>query len=343
MWVAALLLALLAVGLYFHYDLGRLLTLESLKSSRDSLLAQYQRQPGITLSVFFAIYVAAVALSIPGATILTLAAGAMLGVVVGVVVVSFAASLGALCAFLIARYLFRDAVLRRFGKRLAPIENGMRRDGAFYLLTLRLVPVFPFFLVNLLSALTPIGAWRFYWATQLGALPGTAVYVNAGTQLAGIDRPSDILSPGLLLSFALLALLPWIGKAVVGTWRKRKIYAAWSRPRRFDRNLVVIGAGAGGLVTAYIAAAVKAKVTLVEAHRMGGDCLNFGCVPSKALIRSAKLVKEIRDGEHLGVTCRDARVDFAAAMARVQRVIATIAPHDSVERYTALGVDVLQG
>ena len=343
LWIGALLLAGLAIGLYFYFDLGRLLTLDSLKSSRDSLLALYQRQPAATLATFFAIYVAAVALSIPGATILTLAAGALFGVVVGVVIVSFASSLGALLAFLIARYLLRDTVRAHFGKRLAPIDDGMRRDGAFYLLTLRLVPVFPFFLVNLLSALTPIGAWRFYWVTQLGALPATAVYVNAGTQLASIESARDILSPGLLLSFVLLALLPWIGKAVVGLWKQRKVYAKWTRPKRFDRNLVVIGAGAGGLVTAYIGATLKAKVTLVEAHRMGGDCLNFGCVPSKALIRSARLVKEIRDGSALGVTCDGASVDFAAAMARVHRVIAAIAPEDSVERYTGLGVEVVQG
>ena len=343
LWIGALLLALLAVGIYFYFDLGRVLTLESLKSSRDGLLALYQRQPVATLATFFAIYVLAVALSIPGATILTLAAGALFGVIVGVLIVSFAASVGALLAFLIARYLLRDTVQKHFGKRLAPIDDGMRRDGAFYLLTLRLVPVFPFFLVNLLSALTSIGAIRFYWVTQLGALPATAVYVNAGTQLASIESPTDILSPVLLLSFVLLGLLPWVGKAVVGMSRQRKVYAKWTRPKRFDRNLVVIGAGAGGLVTAYVAAAVKAKVTLVEAHRMGGDCLNFGCVPSKALIRSARLVKEIRDGSALGVTCHGASIDFAAAMARVQRVIAAIAPHDSVERYTDLGVDVVRG
>ena len=342
-WLAALVLALLAIGLYVHFDLGHLLTLDQLKSSRDSLLSLYQRRPLATLSTFFGVYVAAVALSIPGATILTLAAGALFGVVVGVMVVSFASSLGALLAFLIARYLLRNAVRAYFGKRLAAIDDGMRHDGAFYLLTLRLVPAFPFFLVNLLSALTPVGAWRFYWTTQLGALPATIVYVNAGTQLAGIDSARDILSPDLLLSFLLLAALPWAAKAALGLWTTHKIYAGWPRPKRFDRNLVVIGAGAGGLVAAYIAAAVKAKVTLVEAHRMGGDCLNFGCVPSKALIRSARRAKELRDDHALGVTCSGASIDFAAVMARVQRVVATIAPNDSVARYTGLGVDVIEG
>ncbi|MDL2338295.1 MAG: FAD-dependent oxidoreductase [Pseudomonadota bacterium] len=354
LWIGAGLIALVALLLYRHYDLGRLLTLESLKDSRDALVALFRERPLATLLGYFAVYVAAAALSIPGAAILTLAAGAMFGLGIGLVVVSFASSLGALLAFLTARYLLRDTVQAHFGKQLAPVNEGMRRDGAFYLLTLRLVPVFPFFLVNLLVGLTPIGAGRFYGVSQLGMLAGTAVFVNAGTRLANIQSTSDILSPGLLLSFALLGVFPLIAKVIVGLLRKRKIYARWKRPSKFDRNLIVIGAGAGGLVTAYIAAAVKARVTLVEGHLMGGDCLNFGCVPSKALIRSATLAHQLRQAETLGL--RDPaessssvdgpvafRVDFAAVMARVHRVIRDIAPHDSVERYRSLGVDVVQG
>ena len=246
-------------------------------------------------------------------------------------------------AFLAARYLLGDAVQSRFGKQFAPVNEGMRSDGVFYLLTLRLVPLFPFFLVNLLAGLTPIGAARFYWVSQLGMLAGTVVYVNAGTQLAAIQRPADVLSPGLLASFVLLGVFPLIAKALVEALKRRQVYAGWARPRRFDRNLVVIGAGAGGLVTAYIGAAVKAKVTLVEGHKMGGDCLNFGCVPSKALIRSAKLARQIDKAGSLGIRDASGRVDFAAVMARVQRVVGDIAPHDSVERYRALGVDVVQG
>jgi pyruvate/2-oxoglutarate dehydrogenase complex dihydrolipoamide dehydrogenase (E3) component/uncharacterized membrane protein YdjX (TVP38/TMEM64 family) len=343
LWVGIGIVALLALVLYQYFDLGKLLTLESLKSSRDTLVALYQNKPLATVASFFAIYVAATALSFPGATILTLAAGAMFGLSVGLVVVSFASSLGALLAFLTARYLLRDAVQARFGKQLAPINEGMKRDGTFYLLTLRLVPVFPFFIVNLLAGLTPIKAARFYWVSQLGMLIGTAVYVNAGTQLASIEKSSDILSPGLLLSFVLLGVFPLIAKAIVNVLQRRKIYARWNKPASFDRNLIVIGAGAGGLVTSYIAAAVKAKVTLVESHKMGGDCLNFGCVPSKALIRSAKLIKQIHKAEALGVSGATGTVDFAAVMARVHRVISDIEPHDSVERYTQLGVDVVQG
>ena len=343
LWVAVAAVALLAVWAWQHFGLGALLTLDNLKASRDALQAQVQAQPLATAAVFFAVYMAAAALSIPGALILTLAAGAMFGLGWGLLLVSFASSLGALLAFLAARYLLRDGIQARFGKSLAPINDGVRKDGTFYLLTLRLVPVFPFWLINLLMGLTPMGAGRFYLVSQLGMLAGTAVYVNAGTQLAAIQSPGDILSPGLLGSFVLLGLFPLLAKAGVGWIERRKVYAKWTKPRSFDRNLVVIGAGAGGLVSAYIAAAVKAKVTLVEGHKMGGDCLNFGCVPSKALIRSAKMARQLRKAHELGVADAAGRVDFAAVMKRVHGVIADIEPHDSVERYTGLGVEVLQG
>lgn len=343
LWVAVALAATLAVVLYRHYDLGQWLTIESLKASRDALVSRYQSQPLATLAVFFVLYVAATALSVPGATVLTLAAGAIFGFGVGLLLVSFASSLGALLAFLGSRYLLRDVVQARFGKRLAPIDEGLKRDGVWYLLTLRLVPLFPFWLVNLLMGLTAMPAGRFYLASQIGMLAGTAVYVNAGTQLGAIERPGDVFSAPLLGSFVLLGLFPLIAKAVVGAWQSRKRYAGWKKPARFDRNLVVIGAGSGGLVSAYIAAAVKAKVTLVEVHQMGGDCLNTGCVPSKALIRSAKVMHQIRDAERFGVTGAHGTVDFAAVMQRVKGVVRAIEPHDSVARYTGLGVEVLQG
>jgi pyruvate/2-oxoglutarate dehydrogenase complex dihydrolipoamide dehydrogenase (E3) component/uncharacterized membrane protein YdjX (TVP38/TMEM64 family) len=343
LWAGAAAVALVAVWAWQHFGLGALLTLDNLKASRDALQAQVLSAPLATAAVFFAIYVAAAALSIPGALILTLAAGAMFGLGWGLLLVSFASSLGALLAFLAARYLLRDSIQARFGKALAPINDGVAKDGTFYLLTLRLVPVFPFWLINLLMGLTPMGAGRFYLVSQLGMLAGTAVYVNAGTQLAAIQSPGDILSPGLLGSFVLLGLFPLLAKGGVGWLERRKVYAKWTKPRVFDRNLVVIGAGAGGLVSAYIAAAVKAKVTLIEGHKMGGDCLNFGCVPSKALIRSAKMARQLKKAHELGVAEAAGRVDFAAVMKRVHGVIADIEPHDSVERYTGLGVEVLQG
>jgi pyruvate/2-oxoglutarate dehydrogenase complex dihydrolipoamide dehydrogenase (E3) component/uncharacterized membrane protein YdjX (TVP38/TMEM64 family) len=342
-WIGAGVAALMVALAYRHFELGQLLTLDTLKGSRDALVAAYQAQPLRTAAIYFAVYVAAAALSVPGALILTLAGGAIFGLGTGLLLVSFASSLGALLAFLVARYLLQGTVQGRFGRQLAPINEGLQRDGVSYLLTLRLVPLFPFWLVNLLMGLTPISAGRFYVVSQLGMLAGTAVYVNAGTQLASIGTPRGILSPALLGSFVLLGLFPLLAKAVLGWLQRRKVYAGWTRPRSFDRNLVVIGAGSGGLVSAYIAAAVKAKVTLVEGHRMGGDCLNTGCVPSKALIRSARMAAQLKKAGELGLRNVSGEVDFAAVMQRVHGVVRAIEPHDSIERYTALGVEVLQG
>lgn len=271
----------LAIAAWFLFDLGQYLTLDTLKAQQALIDELYRSDPLLVLGLFFLVYVLLTALSVPGAVILTLAAGAIFGVTTGTLVVSFASTLGATLAFLASRYLFHDAVQARFSERLRPVNEGVKRDGAFYLFSLRLVPVFPFFAVNLLMGLTPIRAWTYYWVSQTGMLLGTIVYVNAGTQLARIDNLADIASPGLLASFAALGLLPWLGKWIMAFIRRRRIYAGWTRPARYDRNLVVIGAGAAGLVASFIAATVRAKVTLVEASKMGGDCLNYGCVPSK--------------------------------------------------------------
>ena len=338
--VTALAAALL---LSRHLGLAEWLSLDTLKAQQSALQAQVAAEPVRAALLFFALYVAVTAVSLPGAAVLTLAGGALFGFWQGLLLVSFASSLGALLAFLAARYLLRDTIQRRFGARLGPLNEGVARDGPLYLLSLRLVPLFPFWLVNLLMALTPMRAAPFYGVSQVGMLPGTAVYVNAGTQLAVVSSLGDVLSPPLLASFVLLGLFPLLAKGLMGWLQRRKVYAGFQRPKRFDRNLIVIGAGAGGLVTSYIAAAVKAKVTLVQAHRMGGDCLNFGCVPSKALIRSAKAAQALREAASFGLNPVDVKVDFAAVMARVQRVVRDIEPHDSVERYSGLGVDVVQG
>lgn len=345
-WLRWVLLFLAVLGLwaaYRHWDLGQWLTLDQLKTSRDTLASLYAAHPVQTALGFFGVYVLAAALSFPGASILTLAAGAMFGLGLGLLLVSFASSVGALLAFWVSRYMLRDFVKQRFGEMLQPVNEGLMKDGTFYLLTLRLVPVFPFWLINLLMGLTSIESRKFYAVSQIGMLVGTAVYVNAGTQLAAIGSASDVLSPGLLGSLVLLGLLPLIAKFILGALQKRQVYARWPRPKHFDRNLVVIGAGAGGLVSAYIAAVVKAKVTLIEGHKMGGDCLNYGCVPSKALIRSAKAIKQLRQAHTLGIRQAQGEVNFAAVMGRVHDVIQAIEPHDSVERYTSLGVEVLQG
>ena len=331
-----------AIVAFFAFDLQRFFTLDYLKAQQAAIDAAVRARPFETAAAFFAVYVVVTGLSLPGAAIMTLAGGAVFGLLWGTILVSFASSVGATVGMLASRFLFRDAVQARFGNALAGVDRGMARDGPFYLFTLRLIPVMPFFVVNVLMGLTRIRAWTFYWVSQLGMLLGTIAYVNAGTQLARIDSLAGILSPAVLLSFAVLGILPLAARKAIDTAKARRVYAKWPRPRRFDRNLVVIGAGSAGLVSAYIAAAVKAKVTLVEKHRMGGDCLNTGCVPSKALIRSARLMAEIRRAGEFGIDA-SGEVRFADVMARVRGVIAEIEPHDSVERYTALGVECVAG
>lgn len=328
---------------YRYFDVGNLLTIGSVKVSASTWVVAFHDYPVVTALGFFGLYTVVTAISVPGAAILTIAAGAIFGFYAGLLIVSFASSLGALCAFSAARYLLRDLIKSRFRTPLNSINAGLERDGALYLLTLRLTPVFPFWLVNLLMGLTQISAARFYLVSQAGMLLGSAVYVNAGTQLMSINSSDDILSPGLLAGLFLLGSLPIAAKFIADWMRVRKVYSTWRQPSSFDRNLVVIGAGAGGLVSAYIAAAAKAKVTLIERHAMGGDCLNFGCVPSKALIRSAKMAKQLKTAQTLGFEGVTGSVDFTAVMERVRNVIQKIAPHDSVERYTALGIEVLQG
>jgi pyruvate/2-oxoglutarate dehydrogenase complex dihydrolipoamide dehydrogenase (E3) component/uncharacterized membrane protein YdjX (TVP38/TMEM64 family) len=341
------LLALIAAGVlaFFVFDLGRFFSLEYLKGAQAEFAALYAANPVAVIGGYFAVYLAVTALSLPGAAVLTLAGGAIFGLVAGTVIVSFASSIGATLAMLVSRHVLRDAVKSRFGARLAEIDKGVAKEGGFYLFTLRLVPAVPFFVVNLLMGLTAIRTAVFYGVSQLGMLPGTLVYVLAGTQLAQIDSLRGIVSPGLIGAFVLLGIFPLIAKKIVDAVKARRVYAPWAdkRPQSFDRNLVVIGAGAAGLVTSYIAAAVKAKVTLVERHKMGGDCLNYGCVPSKALIKTATLARQIRHAADYGLKSASYEFDFAQAMDRVAHVVAEIEPHDSVERYQGLGVDVKLG
>ncbi|WP_322991643.1 FAD-dependent oxidoreductase [Limnohabitans sp.] len=343
--IVLLLLLALAIGMFVALDLGRYLSFEQLKASQASFDQLYAQQPVMVAAVYFGVYVLATALSIPGAVIITLGGGAVFGLWQGLLLVSFASTLGATLAFLASRFVLREWVEARFGQRLADINAGVDKEGAFYLFTLRLIPVVPFFLINLLMGLTRMKTWTYYWVSQLGMLAGTAVYVNAGTQLAQLDSVRGILSPALLGSFVLLGIFPLLARRIVAAVQKRKVYARWAsvRPKTFDRNLIVIGGGAAGLVSAYIAAAVKAKVTLIEAHKMGGDCLNYGCVPSKALIKSAKLAHQMRHGAKYGLSDVAPSFSFKAVMQRVHDVIKAIEPHDSVERYTGLGVEVLQG
>ena len=341
--IVILAIVILASSAWFYFDLGKYLQLGVLQESLTDLRAWYGDNPLLTGLLYFLIYVAVTSLSLPGAVIMTLAGGALFGFWYGLLLVSFASSVGATLAFLVSRTLLRDWVQLKFERQLRSVNAGFERDGPFYLFTLRLVPIFPFFVINLIMGLLPIGVWRFYWISQLGMFAATAVFVNAGTQLAGLESLRGVLSPGLILSFALLGIFPLLAKWLVTYLKSRAVLRAYQKPSKFDTNMVVIGAGSAGLVTSLIAATVKAKVTLIERHKMGGDCLNTGCVPSKAIIRSARIADYARRAPEFGLGEMSVRVDFPAVMSRVDSVIKTIAPHDSVERFTGLGVDCVSG
>jgi len=328
---------------FFYFDLGHYLTLDTLKAQQSAIESYRTSNPLLAVVFYMLIYIAVTGVSLPGATILTLAGGAIFGVLWGTVIVSFASTLGATLSFLAARFLFRDSVKEKFSERLKAINEGVEKEGGFYLFTLRLVPVFPFFMINLLMGLTSMRVWTFYVVSQIGMLAATVVYVNAGTQLAKIDSLVGILSPALIGSFVLLGFFPLIAKKMLNAIGAQKMYKKWQKPKKFDNNIIVIGGGSAGLVTSYIASAVKAKVTLIEKHKMGGDCLNTGCVPSKALIKSAKLLSMTKRAQEFGIKEMYAEFEFSEVMERIQGVVDIVAPHDSIERYTNLGVDVMTG
>ena len=327
-----------AIAVFFIFDLKQYFSLDYFKAQRATIDAYVAANPLQAGLIFLAIYVAVTGLSLPGAAIMTLVGGAVFGLLWGTVLVSFASTLGATLAFLASRFLLRDWVQGKFGDKLKAINDGVAKEGAFYLFALRLVPVFPFFAVNLLMGLTRIKTLTYYWVSQIGMLAGTIVFVYAGTQLGAFK-----VGAGLIFAFVLLGLFPLIAKRVLNAMKARKVYAHWKRPSNYERNVVVIGAGAAGLVTSYIAAAVRAKVTLIEKHKMGGDCLNTGCVPSKALIRSAKLLSHVKRSKEFGIRSAHAEFEFAEVMDRVQQVVKDIEPHDSVARYSGLGVECIQG
>ncbi len=337
------LIIAVTVGTFFAFGGHNLLTLENLRQHQDALAQWIEGNFATALAGFALIYVVVTALSLPGAAIMTLAGGALFGNLYGLLAVSLASTIGASLAFLAARFLLRDSLRKRYRDTVARMDRGIRKDGAFYLATLRLVPVFPFFLINLAMGLTAMKLRTYALVSWVAMLPGTFVFVNAGTQLGQIESTGDILSADLLLSFALLGLFPLIAKFVVGFIRRRRVYAGWKKPDHFDYNLLVIGGGSAGLVSAYIAAAVKAKVALIEKHKMGGDCLNTGCVPSKALIRSAKAAGTLRHANRYGLESVPVQGSFKNIMGRVKDIIAQVEPHDSPERYQQLGVDCIAG
>lgn len=330
--VAVLVMAAFLGG----FDLARL---RALLAEAQSLRAAH---PLALAGVLFATYVLVTALSLPLSVPMTLAAAALFGFWGGLGLAAPAASLGATLAFLTARYLARDWARRRLGAWAGAIDRRVAREGAVALFSLRLVPVVPFFAINLAFGLTAMRPATFLAVSFLGMLPGAAAYCYAGTRLATINSFDDILSPGLIAAFVLLALLPWLARGRLALLAGLRRARRWPRPHRFDADLVVIGGGAAGLVAAYVAAAAQAKVVLIAEGPMGGDCLNFGCVPSKALIAAGRAAAETRAAGRLGVRA-EPQIDFPAVMAHLRQVIGAITPKDSEERYRALGVEVVRG
>jgi dihydrolipoamide dehydrogenase len=339
-----LLLVIIITAILVYFNGGsEYLTLNYLKSQLADFQRLFNEEPlRVTLS-FFGIYVLATAISLPGATILTLLAGAIFGTWLGLIISSFASTLGALISFLASRFLLRSLLLQKFQRQFKTIDENIKKDGAIYLATLRLVPIFPFFVINLVMGLTAIKVWTYIWVSQLAMIPGTAVYVYAGREFSQLESLKGIMSPNIIIAFTLLGLLPLIGKFIASFIKSRKVYKGHKKPASYDYNLITIGAGSAGLVTSYIGATLKSKVALIEKDRMGGDCLNTGCVPSKALIKTAKVVHLKNRSVDFGLKEIKMDFNFSDVMERVQRVITEIEPHDSIERYEKLGVHCIKG
>ena len=325
------------------FDLQNLFTLAALKEKQVQLQGAVNNNPLYSATIFFIAYVVFAGLSLPGVVIFTLAAGALFGILQGTILVSFASTIGAFVAFLVARYLLHDSVQQKFANRLTTINRKIKSEGAFYLLFLRLVPVFPFFLVNIIIALTPIRPLTFYWVSQLGMLPATLVYVNAGTQLAKVSELKDITSPAILFAFLLLGIFPFVAKGIANFLKAQRVYRNFSRPQQYGYHTIVLGGGSAGLVAAYTTSTLQGKPLLVERGKMGGDCLNTGCVPSKSIIRSSKFIADMQRSKSFGISKTSYEFSYQNIIERVHNKIATIAPKDSIERYTDLGVDCEQG
>lgn len=334
-----------AILIVTAYQLGfaDFLTFSFVKDHVSNIERLVENDPVPMTILYFLLYVFTTAVSFPGATVLTLLGGAVFGTLKGVLLVSFASTMGATIAFWASRFLFKDIVAKKFDAKLQTINDNINRLGPYYLLSLRLIPVFPFFLVNLLMGITSMKTRVFFIMSQLGMLPATFIFVLAGKRLSQINSLRDILSFKIISMLVFLGLIPYLAKFAVSFIKNKRLYRKFTRPASFDYNLIVIGGGSGGLVASYIAAAVKSKVALIEKHKMGGDCLNYGCVPSKALIKTAKTIHLQHCAKELGLKEIKIEFDFLDVMKRVKRVIREISPHDSVERYRGLGVDCLTG
>lgn len=334
----AFVLAFVAFVVYLGLKYSSYLTLESFQKYRSDIKLFSEENYLQSILLFFSVYVLSTAVSLPGATVLTLAGGALFGLFAGLIIVSFASTVGATLSFLLSRFLFRDWIRNKFQETFNKIDEGFNRQGSSYLFSMRLLPVFPFFAVNALMGLTQISIFRFFIVSQIGMLPGTFLYVWAGTELGQVTSVSGLISTKVFLAFALLAMFPYLIKLFMNAFNQWKLNSKFKRPLSYDYNVVVIGAGAGGLVSTAISRAVKAKAAIIESHKMGGDCLNYGCVPSKALIHASQRFDRTKSKN--GVL---SSTDFESVLEHIHSSIKAIEPHDSIERFKSLGADVFQG
>lgn len=315
-------------------------------SGKLTLMKDYTESHFVFASIIATnVYTLICLFSLPGAAILTMLYGALFGLAYGVLLVSFASTLGATMAMILVRYLLRDFVMNKFKKSISKIDSEIEKQGKLYLFTLRLLPIFPFFIINIAMGVTKIPIRTFFWVSQIGMLPGTILYVNAGKQFSKLTSMKDIISPEFIFSVLLLALMPWFAKKFINTIKKNNVYRKYRhlKPHKFDYDVIVIGGGAAGLVTSYMCSSLKANVALVEKDKMGGDCLNTGCVPSKAFIRSSHLLHLANESKKLGIRKMNYEFSFKEVMQRVHQVINDIRPHDSTERYEELGVTCISG
>jgi dihydrolipoamide dehydrogenase len=318
-------------------------TLGYVKSQYALLHGVAEAYPRMAEFAFLITYILTTALNLPVALLLSLLAGSLFDLWIGVIVVSLGSTLGATGSFLISRYLLREAFESRFPSAIRKINTGVQQDGAFYLFALRLVPVFPFFVINAAMGLTKLPTYIFFLISQIGMLPATIIYVYAGTQLTHLSSINEVFPSSLALALTLIGILPLASRMTIHLLRNRRLYSPFLRPSTFDYNIIVIGGGAAGLVTSYIGSSLKAKVLLIEEAKMGGDCLNTGCVPSKSLIHTADFLHKIRLHKQYGIATATSDFSFSEVMERVISSVNKIEPHDSIERYTKLGVNCIIG
>ncbi|MBA3536096.1 MAG: FAD-dependent oxidoreductase [Tatlockia sp.] len=344
-WLPLILLLGLLI-LFFSLRLDKYLTFTSLRENRATLISWTKEHFFMAALLYMSCYTLAVAASVPGAVFLTLAGGFLFGVVFGTVFVIVSATLGATALFFAVRTSFGDWLAKSALSWLGRMREGFQQNAFSYLLMLRLVPLFPFWVVNIVPALLGVDAKTFIITTFFGILPGSIVYVMVGNGLSHVFEANQTPNLGIifdikvllpLLALAALSFIPILYKRVNPKEQKKN-----PKTNQIKCDLSIIGAGAGGLSVAAVAAQLGLKVVLLESGKMGGDCLNYGCVPSKSLLAAGKIAYQLRHAAQFGISSKGLEIDFKKVMQQVHAVIKVLAKNDSVERFESLGVQVIK-